>query len=149
MARIDIIISKADVFAEVRKTSEYIGSKSQDAAAYDRIALVTANDEQLERFWRECCASSNAALSRWLAGDTSDGAAYRVALCPSSSWVTALQGTVVSLLKSYFIQAILGKWLAVCGSGGASGYVELAAATLQSVKDNMYELRSPARPTDG
>lgn len=143
---ITITINKSEVLDEVSKTTAYIGAKSQDAATYRRIATVKANDELLEGYWQECRSGANIALSRWLATDSSTDSRYQVSLQPSLSWASALQCAVGILLKSYFVNSILGKWLAVCGSAGAEGYVQLAENALKSAQENMYQLRSPERP---
>lgn len=143
---ITITINKSEVLDEVSKTTAYIGAKSQDAATYSRIATVKANDELLEVYWQECRSGANIALSRWLVTDSSTDDRYQASLQPSEAWMSSLQSAVGILLKSYFVNAILGKWLAVCGSAGAEGYVQLAENALKSAQENMYKLRSPERP---
>ena len=54
-----INILKADVMAEVDKTSAYVGAKTitQDGGnLYYNISTIKEDAEMLERYWREACS---------------------------------------------------------------------------------------------
>lgn len=148
MATITIHINKSDVLAEVKMTSSYIGFKSQDAATYDKVALIGVNDEQLARFWSECRHTANSVLRRWVTADSSTGDAYIVTLSHSAAWNTAMQGTVAGLVKGYMVNAMLAKWLDVVGAQGAGDYSQVAATLLQDADRNMHIYNPPTRPQD-
>ena len=65
---ININISKARVLDEVDKRTAYIGKKAtseQDPGAYERVATVDANREQLDIYWMEACSDATTALDHW------------------------------------------------------------------------------------
>lgn len=138
---ITISIAKADVMAEVKKTSEYIGAKSQQGD-YDRVALIDANEEQLERWWKECCATVSGALERWLtsANYTVD---CNLMLSPSAAWPDVLQSAVAILLKSYFVNTILAQWLLIVQPDSAATYAKLAEGALTDAVGKMYYKKPP------
>jgi len=145
MADITLTYNKSDVLDEVRKTSAYIGAKSQDIIAYDKIALINANDEQLDRFWDECCADTTDMLAKWLVTDGSTASAYSITLRPSMSWITALQSSLESDIRSALVNGILAKWLMTVGSAGAEGYAQMSAAMLQQAENKLHRYQAPTR----
>ncbi|MDY6302435.1 MAG: hypothetical protein SPL96_11160 [Bacteroidales bacterium] len=147
MATFDIKIGKADVLNEVRKTSAYLGVKSEGEDSYDRIALVSANDEQLERFWQECCALLNGTLHQWLAENRSDSTAYDVTLRPSESWNNALQPSVKRASRGFLVNSILSKWLMISAPGLVDGYSQVSASELGEVEQTMHRLKAPRHPS--
>ena len=147
MADITIHIDKAEALDEVNKTSAYIGAKSQDEATYARVALTEANNEQLERFWLECCAIASGSLQQWLTEDRSTVSAYIVVLRPSAAWNSALLPGVKTALRGYLVNSVLAKWLMVVQDPSAEGYANLAAAQLAEVEQKMHRLTAPKRPS--
>lgn len=58
MKTITLKVRKAYVFDEVKKASEYIGTRlvtEQDPDAFARLRLTDADDLMLERLWQEGC----------------------------------------------------------------------------------------------
>ena len=64
-----ITITKADVIAEVNKTSAYIGAKTitQDGEnLYYNISTIKEDAEMLERYWNEACSNVAAVAKEYV-----------------------------------------------------------------------------------
>lgn len=149
---ITIYIGKTRILDEAEKTSAYLGSKRssvQDPEAYRRVSLVTANREQLDRYWMETCSAATSALRRWLVSVSDhtapDSQGYTITLEPSVSWPAALKSSVKESLTGYFVNSLLSKWLMIVLPEFAEVYANLAASMLQDAVSKMYQREKPKR----
>lgn len=155
----NIQIGKARVMDEVRKTTEYIGSKSvseQDPGAYERITAVDANREQLDRYWTEACDGATRALAHWVESVRSQSLThhpeigsdrdYLVKLAMPTNWDNAYLPVVNETLLSYLVNSIVAKWLLIVQPDQASAYATLAAGgELQLGQMMLYRKRPTPR----
>ncbi|MDE7393962.1 MAG: hypothetical protein K2M80_05770 [Muribaculaceae bacterium] len=149
MKRITVNVSQGDVFAEVAKASDYIGSKliETDENARDRILMTDEAEEDLSRFWDETIQAVNESLKEMLSGDTPlTGGIYSAELEVASRWNMALLATVKSMLRSFFIASIIGQWFKIVKPDEADGYFTQAAELMASIKRTLYSRRRPTRP---
>jgi len=151
-----ITIDKKTVLDEVKKSSAYIGSKlttDKDPAAYSRVSLIEANDEQLERFWCEACSEAVASLSHWQtsAGDHSVGdnagrsTPFTVTLALPSNWNDALGGNLDEAVAGYLTNQVLARWLMLTDRPDVEGHGALAAASLNQARRLVLERKRPDR----
>lgn len=154
----NIQISKARVLDEVQKTSAYIGSKAmsaQDPGAYERVAAVDANREQLDRFWMEACDDLSLLLSHWIVSVTSQmlahhpeiGAAndYKVTLAMPTNWNDAYLSPLKEALMSYLVNSIVTKWLLITKKEDAESYAALASGTALQISQMLLERKRPSK----
>ena len=154
----NIQVSKARVFDEAQKTSAYIGSKAmsaQDLGAYERVAAVDANREQLDRYWMEACDDLSLLLSHWIVSVTSQvlahhpeiGAAsdYRVTLAMPTNWNDAYLSPLKEALMSYLVNSVVAKWLLITMPSQAESYAALASGTALQISQMLLERKRPSK----
>lgn len=156
MITLSITISKARVVDEVQMSSAYVGTKSvseKDPDAYERIAAVDAEREQLERYWMEACTASTTAMSHWLVDVTDQMLGhhydptrdYHVELSLPSNWNDKLAHAVKEALMSHLINVILTRWLLLTGAPDMAK--ETAADAVSALKLLDAHLLDRKRPS--
>ena len=141
MITLNITISKSRAFDEVQKSSGYVGKKSvsdKDPGAYERIAAVDAEREQLDRYWMEACTAATTAVSHWLSEATDQQLGhhydpsrdYHVVLSMPSNWNDKLAHAVKEALMSYLVNMILIRWLMLAGSPDKAAAADAASALM-------------------
>lgn len=149
MIDVDFYINKNDVFAEVAKTTAYLGSKmlDTDENAYERIFTTDADQQMLARFWHECQVDVCEALKKFLADEQDNTDAYHLSLQLSQSFDTALQESIDKELFSFFVTAIVAKWCTFTNKNEAAEYATAAASLLQGIRRKVFHKKKPTRPT--
>lgn len=152
---IRLTVSKSCVLHEVQKVTSYTGAKAQDAegVAYDQLRVTDADRELLEQYWSEASSHAVKTLRRWVLSSSATayphhpdlGADFTVKLRLSEGWDSALKEPTCTLLTSYFVSFLTGKWFGVSSPDKAQGYAAEASALLESVKSNLYHRRKPVR----
>ena len=143
---VNIQVSKQRVLDEVQKTTEYIASKSvsdQDPGAYERIAAIDANREQLDRYWMEACGDAAMLLDHWTVSITSqvlshhpelDAAHdFKATLAMPTNWPNQYANTVREKVMSYLVNSIVTKWLLLVAPSQVEAYAELATGTEKQI----------------
>ena len=51
--QITIAINKDNIYEQIAQNTSWIGAKSAEAGAYDRIFTTDEDKEQLELYWKE------------------------------------------------------------------------------------------------
>lgn len=151
METIIITISQNDVYNEVAKETDYIGSKliDGDENARNRILAVDEDFKELGRFWEESVTAVNEDLKEMLvSGITDADKNYKAELQVSKSWDKTLQESVQSSLRSFFIDSIIGQWFKFANKGEVKDYFAAAGETLLNVERLLYARKRPTLPTD-
>lgn len=151
METIRVEVSRADVYAEVGKATDYTGTKllDSDDNARERILASDADLECLGRFWDETVSCCNESLKEMLvSGETSASGDYLGVIEVSKSFDKALTGSVQSALRSYFIVSIIGQWFKFANKGEAQDYFTQGAELMEAAERLLYSRRRPTRPTD-
>jgi len=161
---VNIQVSKSRVFDEVQKTTEYIGHKSvsdQDPGAYERIAAIDANREQLDRYWMEACGDAAMLLDHWTASITSQVLThhpeldashdFKVVLAMPTNWPNQYANTVREKVMSYLVNSIVTKWLLLVAPSQAEAYAALATGASQQISLLMLARMRPRprKPSGG
>ena len=154
----NIQISKARVFDEVAKKTAYIGKKAtseQDPGAYERVAVVDANREQLDTFWMEACSGASQVLDHWLSSQTSQVLShhpeidtshdYKVTLSLPSNWSFAYLSTLQEVLMSYLVNSIVAAWLLITLPTQAAAYATLADGAEKQLQQLMLIRKRPVK----
>lgn len=148
MATIVLTVSKTDVYEEVEKATDYTGSKlvDGDENARERIMAGDSDLSNLGRFWNEAAYNVSERLKSMVMGSAGTTSAWVFNLEVSKSYDTALNGSVESSLRSYFISYIIGKWFKFTNKGEAEDYFEQALEFLISAERLLYSRRRPSLP---
>lgn len=153
---LDITVSKLRVLDEVAKTTAYIGSKAmkaEDPGAYERVANVDADREQLERYWMEACSDVDLLLDEWVMSSTTQVLThhpeldrdYKAVVLMPSNWPTAYSSGVKEAVMSCLVNSIVAKWLLITHKQDAEAYATLAAAEGQKIKELLLSRRRPRK----
>lgn len=157
---INIQVSKARVMDEVLKTTAYIGSKAvseQDPGAYERVTAITANREQLDRYWMEACTAASLLLDHWMVSVASQVLThhpeldndYRATLAMPTNWPSQYASTLHEALISYMVNHIVSKWLLIVLPAQAEAYASLASGAAAQVEQLMLVRKRPTPRRSG
>lgn len=149
METITLNVSRADVYAEVDKTTDYTGAKltTSEDGARDRIIATNEDLKTLSRFWDETCAVANERLKEMFAGGSlPSDEDYSVTLQVSVAFDKELTPSVEASLRSFFITSITGKWYVFANKGEAKDYFSEAGELIEDVRRKLYSRKRPVSP---
>jgi hypothetical protein len=159
---VNIQVSKARAFDEVQKTTEYIASKAvsaEDLGAYERIAAIDSNREQLDRYWMEACGDVAMLLDHWTVSITSQVLThhpeldashdFKVVLAMPTNWPNQYTNTVREKVMSYLVNSIVTKWLLLVAPSQAEAYAALATGASQQITQLMLMRQRPTMRSSG
>lgn len=148
MNQIQINITKADVWEEVMKTSEYTGTKlpDEDGAVYERLHMTDEDAKSLQRFWANAVAIANENLKDMLESVSAPEDDYNATLNVSAMYPQTLNDGVTVALRGYFIYSITSAWYKYANKEETQDYAELSTAMMQEALKKLYSRRGPQRP---
>ncbi len=155
MNEMNISISKAEVYNEVTKTTHYSGAKAvgeDPAVAFDRIALTSADQELLDRYWGEACAMATECVRQFVetvGAQTAASTAYTATLSLPPNYDTRLNDSVLLSLKSFFVNYIVAKWNMSANKPDVSAYMTEAGNMLSDVRSKIYYRKRPTYTRPG
>ena len=137
-----IKIIKAEVMAEVKKTSAYLGAKTvtQDGGnMYGRIATIKEDDEMLRRYFDEACANVATAGKDYLKGTTAvdgENTVWLMTFDMPFGYNMAANSMLYQYAFSYIVSYVLMKWLMMCGfTDNLDAYAATTEGNLKSFAD--------------
>lgn len=150
---INITIIKADVIAEVNKTSAYIGAKTitQDGGnLYYNISTIKEDAEMLERYWREASGDVAAVAKPFVKSVRYTTFDWNLRLEMPSTYNEALTEVAEQRIFSYIVRYILLNWLKLCSfdPNVIQAYGTECQGLLTGV-DDILHARLSARAADG
>lgn len=154
MKNITIRIPRDEVYDEVAKATDYTGSKltTEEENLRDRILMTDADLKELGRFWDESVIAVNERLKEMLLSGHTEGSAsgthaYVATLETSNHFEGALQASVESAIKSFFIASMIAQWFKFSNKEEAADYFSQAAEQLVCAERMLYSRRRPGRPS--
>lgn len=149
METIKLKVSRADVYDEVDKTTDYTGSKLAEGSedARERILMTEYDRQTLSRFWEETCSVANERMKEmFVSGSRPTDEDYEVTLQVSVSYDKELTPSVEASLRSFFILMVTGKWYVFTNKGEAGDYMTSASALMEDVRRKLYSRQRPRSP---
>lgn len=148
-----INILKADVMAEVDKTSAYIGVKTitQDGGnLYYNISTIKEDAEMLERYWREACSDVAAVAKEFVKSAETTDTDWILTMEMPAKYNTGFNEVLKYRVYSYITRAVLIKWLLLCSFSAniIKVFQEEAHGMLIGIEDILYA-RNMTRAADG
>lgn len=172
METITIHILQEDVYEEVAKATDYVGTKMMEGeeGARDRILVSDDDLAQLGRFWEESACAANESLKAMLVrGETKlvsfvGGTGKELQTTPpvssiykigyeavievSKSFDKELTASVQSTLRSFFIASIIGQWFKFVNKEEVQDYFTQAADMMEAAERLLYSRRKPMLPAE-
>lgn len=139
-------VSKAKVYEEVAKTTEYTGAKMDDANAYEKISTTDEDAIMLERFWDESKNTICQSMKKVLQSEGESDGDYVLTLALSSAFDVSLKESMERSLFSYFVMNITAKWYTFANKSEATGYATEAATYIEDIMRKAYFKKKPSRP---
>lgn len=144
---------KADVMAEVDKTSGYVGAKTitkDGGNLYYNISTIEEDAEMLERYWREACSDVAAVAKEFLKSAETTDADWTLTLGMPAKYNTGFNEVLKYRVFSYIVRNVLMKWLLLCGFSVdmIKVFAEEAHGMLRGIEDILYA-RDMTRAADG
>lgn len=148
-----IKIVKADVMAEVDKTSANVGAKAitQDGGnLYYNISTIKEDAEMLERYWREACSDVAAVAKEFLKSAETTETDWTLTLEMPAKYNTGFNEVLKYRVFSYIVRKMLISWLLLCGFSVdmIKVFAEEASGMLRGIEDILYA-RDMTRATEG
>ena len=139
-------VSKAKVYEEVAKTTEYTGAKMDDANAYEKISTTDEDAIMLERFWNESKNTICQSMKKVLQSEEESDGEYVLTLVLSSAFDASLKESMERSMFSYFVMNITAKWYTFANKSEATGYATEAATYIEDIMRKAYFKKKPSRP---
>ena len=139
-------VSKAKVYEEVAKTTEYTGAKMDDANAYEKISTTDEDAIMLERFWNESKNTICQSMKKVLQSEEESDGEYVLTLVLSSAFDASLKESMERSMFSYFVMNITAKWYTFANKSEATGYATEAATYIEDIMRKAYFMKKPSRP---
>lgn len=148
-----INVLKADVMAEVDKTSAYIGVKiiTQDGGnLYYNISTIKEDAEMLERYWREACSDVAVVAKEFVKSAETTDTDWTLTMEMPAKYNTGFNEVLKYRVYSYITRAVLIKWLLLCSFSAniIKVFQEEAHGMLIGIEDILYA-RNMTRAADG
>lgn len=148
-----INILKADVMAEVDKTSAYVGAKTitQDGGnLYYNISTIKEDAEMLERYWREACSDVAAVAKEFLKSAETTETDWTLTLEMPAKYKTGFNEVLKYRVFSYIVRNVLMKWLLLCSFSMdmIKVFAEEDSEILRGIEDILYA-RDLTRAAEG
>lgn len=150
---VELSVEKRIVYDAVAHTTAYLGDKSMDEGAFDRVFAKDDDRLILERYWSEACSTCTTMMRSFIvsvsdptpARRLSLGSDYRVQLEMPSSFDDNLVGGMSESLIGFFTDYITGKWLELTGVKEFKDYILSADSHLMRFKTSLFHRRKPKR----
>lgn len=154
MKDLNITINKAYVFDAVDETTAYIGAKSTEEGAYNRIFTTDADRTLLENYWSEACSMVTASVKSYIKHVSDNEVShsvsleknYEVTLSLSELFDNSLENSIKSSLFHSFVYFIVSKWCIVASPQSAESYALEATKMLNDAVQNLCHRKRPERP---
>lgn len=149
---VQLDISKEDVMREVFRQTAYLGAKTptDDGNAYDAYSATSDDRELLERYWRETVSVTADQLKRFITNITpTDGGTptekISISLTMPPRFDNTLTPTIQDALFSFFVNSIIGKWIAMLDKDKAALRSADAANSMTEALRKLYHQKPPTR----
>ena len=148
-----ITITKADVIAEVSKTSAYIGAKTitqEGGNLYYNISTIKEDAEMLERYWNEACTDVAAVAKEYITGADMSDTDWALTLDMPAKYNRAFDGVLKQQVFSYIVRKVLYHWLLTCNYdvNALKVYLDECNVMLTGI-DGILHARTFTRAEDG
>ncbi len=148
--RVTYTVYKNTVLNEVRRLTNYVGSRKQgDESAFLRISATESDEDMLEQFWKAACSAATDMLmhfSRSIENDVEgDAPCYEVVMEMSSLYDTALNDSVEDSLQNFFINLMTSKWCKIVCPDDEAKYASDALGYMKDVERKIYHRKRPTR----
>ena len=145
--QITIAINKDNIYEQIAQNTSWIGAKSAEAGAYDRIFTTDEDKEQLELYWKEAKDTLLSKIKSLVDSNSETNNIFTLTLNVSSRFKFALLSSIQSGIESYFENIIIAKWFNISYKTDVQSYATDAATYLDDVKKKLYYKDKPRRPS--
>lgn len=145
--QITIAINKDNIYEQVAQKTSWIGAKSAEAGAYDRIFTTDEDKELLELYWTESKDTLLSDIKSLVDSNSETNNIFTLTLNVSSRFKVALLSSIQSGIESYFENIIIAKWFSISYKTDVQSYATDAATYLDDVKKKLYYKDKPRRPS--
>lgn len=148
METIVLEVVKEEVYREVAKATDYIGSKMLDSDENARERILAGDEDlsELGRMWDETALALSERFKGLLQSESISNGRYRAKLEVSRNFEMSLARNVEASIKSFFIASIIAQWFKYTNKGEAADYFAQAGEMLMSAERLLYSRRRPRRP---
>lgn len=148
--RVTYTVDKNAVLKEVRRLTNYVGSRKQgDEGAFQRISATDSDEGMLEQFWKAACSAATEQLmhyARSIENDVDgDNPCYEVVMEMPSLYDTELNDSIKDSLQNFFINIITSKWYKITSPDDEGKYAADALGYMQDVEKKIYHRKIPRR----
>lgn len=148
MIDITIKVGKTAIYDEVKKTTEYTASKSDEQDAYNRIAAIDSDKALLDRFFNEAVADVTDIIKPFIVSIPSTEQCteeFSADLTLPNLFEKNLLESIESTITSYFTNYIVSQWYKFTNKKEAEDFKVLAESCIIDLRRKIYYRKSPTR----
>lgn len=145
MIAVTLLVNQAYVYSEIRKATAYLATKNSEKSEYDRVAVVEANSDLLDRYFDEAIGILNATMRQYIGSVVSANKTYTFNMMMSSAYDETQNDALQTAVQSFAISYILSKWLVVVDKKEASNAEHEAAEHLIDIRAKVFYRKRPKR----
>lgn len=144
---LEINITQAEVFLEVSKQTDYIGTKmTGDEDARDRIATTDADTVLLRSYWTEAVDELVGKCGRLAVNQPApDADTFTLRLSMPSNWDSAKAANLQSMMARYIAKYIIQAWDKLSNKKEAEAHNKDALTLLEGINFLLHATRRPTR----
>lgn len=144
---LEISITQEEVFLEVSKQTDYIGTKmTGDEDARDRIATTDADAALLRSYWAEAVDELVGKCGRLVVNQPApDATTLTLRLSMPSNWDTAKGANLRSMMARYIAKYVIQAWDKLSNKKEAEAHNKDALTLLEGINCMIHATRRPRR----
>ena len=151
--RVTYTVDKNAVLKEVRRLTNYVGSRKQgDEGTFERMSATESDEGMLEQFWKAACSAATEKLMHYArdieSGVEGDNPCYKVVMEMPSLYDTNLNATIEDSLQNFFVNMIASKWYKITSPDDEAKYAADALGFMVDVERKIYHRKRPSRFTN-
>lgn len=145
---LDIRIRKEDILRDVRKITEYFGSRNADEggnSTYDDVAVTRYDQERLDDFWAETCNLIAEPIKQFIVYSRMEEDALCLGLGMPSNYIVSFDEPIKSAVYEFIKNSIAAKWYGIVFPAESEKHSSIAAANLIELRNKLFARKAPSR----
>jgi hypothetical protein len=150
MIKLELKLSKSDVYAEVDKSTDFAGVKGSGAESpgtYERVSSTSADHQMFDKWWTEACSVFVEMTKQFMTRYSvdKDSGDIEIELELSSAYDDVLNESIQSSMRSFFVDYILQKWYGLTNAEAGKEMMTEASGLMNDILAKLFYRKRPKK----